>query len=150
MTTCTECNKAATASDRLCDECAGGPAYPNLGPTVAKFRRQQANPDPFAYGQAVRAAIRDLQRAELQRSALRGYGHQPCRQCASGTPHNTAKKILAAVREQQKRSLQSATSRLSDEALREAYLEAMAAKHLPRGEPVEPVHILNGRRRRAA
>jgi hypothetical protein len=48
----------------------GGPAYPNLGPTVAKFRQQSCDADePFrrrAYGRAVHAAIRALQRRELQ------------------------------------------------------------------------------------
>lgn len=112
-----------------------GPTYPAL-PAVAKFRRQR-NPDPKTYGQAVRAAIRALQRSELQTYALRNRGPRTVN-CASGTKHTSGKKIRAAIREQHRAALRAAangpTFARTDEELREAYLEAIAAKTgLPEG-----------------
>jgi hypothetical protein len=105
-----------------------GPAYPNLGPTVAKFRRQ-ANPDPKAYGQAVRASIRALQRTELMREVS-----LPRCNCASGTNHTDGKAIRKAVFKQNMAKLHAAsngkpTFYRPDDGLREAYFEAILIKY---------------------
>jgi hypothetical protein len=49
----------------------GNPLYPNLGPTIAKHRRlnDTSYDGQKAYGQAVHAAIRALQRRELMTAA---------------------------------------------------------------------------------
>jgi hypothetical protein len=62
-------NLFGDAIDRWSDKeyFQGGPAYPNLGPAVAKHRRldDTSYDGQKAYGQAVHAAIRALQRREL-------------------------------------------------------------------------------------
>ena len=81
---------------------ARGPAYPDLGNAVAKYRRKAASAgsvsemlpaDRHAYGEAVEKAIRAKQRSELQRE----LPSHACR-CASGTAYNDGEKISAAMR----------------------------------------------------
>lgn len=69
------------------------PGYPAL-PGLDKYRRD-ADPDRRAYGQAVLAAVRALQRRELARETP---SHR-C-PCASGTWESDGHAILAAVRRQ--------------------------------------------------
>jgi hypothetical protein len=71
----------------------GNPAIPVLD----KYRRA-ADPDRQAYGRAVMAAVRALQRRELAREAP----PHPC-PCASGTWESDGQTILAAVRQQNRR-----------------------------------------------
>jgi hypothetical protein len=107
-----------------------GPAYPAL-PSVDKYRRQR-DPDVKAYGQAVREAVRVLQRQELERIAKAGYiaGRKP--NCASGTWHTTGPKIRKAIREQHRAQNEAAANaqrrNRSDEMVMHLYKEAMAAK----------------------
>jgi hypothetical protein len=105
-----------------------GPPYPNLGPSVAKFRNKP-DADPKAYGQAVRAAIRSLQRQELLRAG-KYFSENRRPNCASGTAHTSGKAILKAVREQNQRRFETEARkpRLSDDQLIEAYHAAMQAK----------------------
>lgn len=104
------------------------PQYPTL-PTVAKFRNNP-NADSKAYGAAVRAAIRTLQRQELAR-ACNGPTN-PKSPCASRTWHSDGRKILAAVREQHKAALATAlngpTFARSAVELLQAYQDALAEK----------------------
>jgi hypothetical protein len=72
------------------------PGYPAL-PGLDKYRRA-TDPDRHAYGQAVMAAVRALQRRELAREAP----PHPC-PCASGTWESDGQAILAAVRQQNRR-----------------------------------------------
>ena len=81
---------------------ASGPAYPDLGNTVAKYRRMATKAGsisqmlPFdrqAYGEAVEKAIRAKQRSEL----MRELPSHPC-PCASGTYHNTGEAIDRAMK----------------------------------------------------
>jgi hypothetical protein len=112
---------------------AFGPLYPQLGNTVAKFRRK----GPIAkmdretrreYGAAVCKAILGLQRSALQRE----LPSHAC-PCASHTWHSDGEKILAAVRGQ----IQAAHRALADRERRERspdkwrrmYAEAMQEKH---------------------
>ena len=88
---------------------AGGPDYPTLGATVAKWRwraceglQSLAREERQAYGAAVERAILALQRAEAN------CGLPPISpkvHCASGMPHNTGGAIHNAIREQQARAL---------------------------------------------
>lgn len=57
--------------DRTKARIVGNPLYPNLGPAVAKHRRlnDQTPEGRKAYGQAVHAAIRALQRREIMSAA---------------------------------------------------------------------------------
>ena len=107
-----------------------GPMYPEL-PSVAKFRRMR-DPDPREYGQAVREAVRTLQRQELERIAKRGYLAGYKAPCASGTWHTSGPKIRKAIREQHRAQLQAQANaerrNRSDQMLRELYLEAMKHK----------------------
>jgi hypothetical protein len=72
-----------------------GPNYPAAIPGVAKFRRaarlEMCN--AVAYGEAVLAGIREMQRKELERE----IAPWPAR-CASGTFHSDGEAILRAVR----------------------------------------------------
>lgn len=82
-----------------------GPIYPDLGPSVAKYRRK-ANMtlgEKLVYGEAVHNAILAKQRQELNRAAV--PGQRP--NCASGTWHTDGKAIHKAVRKQQESDLQS-------------------------------------------
>jgi hypothetical protein len=72
------------------------PDYPHLS-GLDKYRRA-ADPDRQAYGRAVMAAVRALQRRELAREAP----PHPC-PCASGTWESDGQAILAAVRQQNRR-----------------------------------------------
>lgn len=106
-----------------------GPNYPEL-PSVNKYRRAR-DPDPRAYGQAVREAVRVLQRQELERIAKRGYLAGYKAPCASGTWHTTGKAIRKAIREQHRAALQAQARQLnrhSDDVLRVLYCEAMDIK----------------------
>jgi hypothetical protein len=73
------------------------PAYPKLGATVEKHRRlnDETPEGRKAYGQAVLAAIRTLQRSALNRE-LPSHSSP----CASGTWHSEGKDILKAVNAQ--------------------------------------------------
>lgn len=73
-----------------------GPQYPHL--TGLDRYRRDPNPDRHAYGQAVLAAIRTLQRRELARV----LPSHPC-PCASDTWESDGRKIRAAVRQQNRR-----------------------------------------------
>ena len=103
-----------------------GPVYPTL-PSVAKFRRQR-DPDVKAYGQAVREAVRTLQRQELARATPNGHKSPS----ASGTWHTTGKAIRKAIREQHRAQLQAQVNaerrNRCPVELRRAYEEAMAHK----------------------
>jgi hypothetical protein len=87
-----------------------GPTYPNLGAAVAKHRRlNDDSPEGRkAYGQAVHAAIRALQRSELMRSGVNRSEPRPV--CASGTAHTTGKDILKAIRAQHRTATQAAAN----------------------------------------
>jgi hypothetical protein len=63
-----------TGAIKMSNDHTGNPLYPNLGPTVAKHRRlnDETPEGKKAYGQAVHAAIRALQRRELM-SACSGF-----------------------------------------------------------------------------
>lgn len=74
-----------------------GPAYPKLA-GLDRYRRDP-DPDRHAYGRAVLAAIRALQRREL----MRELPTHPC-PCASGVWDSDGRKILAAVRAQNRRA----------------------------------------------
>lgn len=103
-----------------------GPVYPAL-PSVDKYRRQR-DPDVKAYGQAVRAAIRALQRQELARAAPAAHKSPS----ASGTWHTCGKKIRKAIREQHRAANEAAANAArrnrSDEVVMHLYKEAMAQK----------------------
>lgn len=79
-----------------------GPAYPDLGAGVAKYRRlarhglaDLTREERHAYGEAVERAVRAKQRSELQRELP---SFKP--NCASGTAHNTGDAIHKAVQAQ--------------------------------------------------
>jgi hypothetical protein len=74
-----------------------GPQYPKLA-GLDRYRRDP-NVDRHAYGQAVLSAIRALQARELARE----LPSHPC-PCASGTWESDGRKILAAVRQQNRRA----------------------------------------------
>ena len=80
-----------------------GPIYPSLGATVAKYRKLDT-PSPEqrrAHGDAVAAAIRALQKQELQRELP---SFKPS--CPSGTWHNNADgSVGRAVAQQQRNAL---------------------------------------------
>jgi hypothetical protein len=104
------------------------PVYPRL-PTVDKYRRIK-NPtreQERAYGQAVLAAIRALQRSELMRVVTVPKPH-----CASGTAETTGEGILAAIRRQHIARLHAEANRIrrarTDDELREQYQLAMEEK----------------------
>jgi len=70
-------------------------------PTLAGLDRYRRNPDPDrrVYGQAVLSAIRALQARELARE----LPSHPC-PCVSGVWESDGRKILAAVRQQNRRA----------------------------------------------
>jgi hypothetical protein len=86
------------------------PAYPKLGPSVEKHRRlNDDTPEGRkAYGQAVCAAIRSLQRSELMRAGVNRSEGRPM--CASGTAHTEGKDILKAIRAQHRTATQAAAN----------------------------------------
>jgi hypothetical protein len=86
---------------------SGNPAYPELGATVAKFRRiaRPTQDERLAHGEAVHRAMLAKQRAELQRELP---SFKP--RCASGTWHTEGGKIHAAVQQQQRARLQASVA----------------------------------------
>jgi hypothetical protein len=92
------------------DEGTNTPLYPNLGPAVAKHRRlnDETPEGRKAYGQAVHAAIRALQRSELRRAGVNRSEGRPM--CASGTAHTEGKDILKAIRAQHRNATQAAAN----------------------------------------
>ena len=72
-------------------------SYPHLA-GLDRYRRAP-DPDPRAYGAAVLSAIRALQARELARE----LPPHPC-PCASGVWESDGRKILAAVRAQNRRA----------------------------------------------
>jgi hypothetical protein len=105
------------------------PAYPKLGPSVEKHRRlNDDTPEGRkAYGQAVCAAIRSLQRSELMRAGVNRSEGRPM--CASGTAHTEGKDILKAIRAQHRTATQAAangpTFERTEEELERDYYRAM-------------------------
>jgi len=101
-----------------------GPDYPKFGTRIARLRKSG---DRREHGEAVLAAIRQMQRSALQRE-LPTIGTN----CASGTVHREGKAILKAVRQQHERSLDraliDANKKRTDDELCNAYAAAMAAK----------------------
>jgi hypothetical protein len=110
------------------DEGTNTPKYPNLGATVAKHRRlnDTSYDGQKAYGQAVNAAIRALQRSALNRELP---SHQS--PCASGTWHSEGKDILKAIRAQHRSATQAAangpTFDRTEDQLRHDYYRALFA-----------------------
>lgn len=95
---------------------ASGPAYPDLGNAVAKYRRMATKAgslsdmlpaDRRAYGEAVEKAIRAKQRSELQRELP---SHAP--NCASGTAHNTGEAIHRAMQAKHRAALLACPSQI--------------------------------------
>ena len=110
------------------------PPYPDLGPTVAKFRRLASKglanmlvSDRRAYADAIETAIRAKQRQELQRELP---SHRV--RCASGTDFNDGAKIHEAIRRQHRAALLAAPSQerraRKPEEWKEMYEEAMKEK----------------------
>jgi hypothetical protein len=107
-----------------------GPTYPALGASVAKYRKI-ANPTAAqrrAHGDAIGAAIRALQRAELQRELP---SFRPS--CASGTWHNNADgKVGEAMRAKHHAALLAAPGNercaRTDMEWRDKYRAAMREK----------------------
>jgi hypothetical protein len=110
------------------------PPYPDLGPTVAKFRRLASKglaamlvTDRRAYADAIEKAIRAKQRAELQRELP---SHRV--NCASGTDHNDGEKIHEAIRAKHRAKLLAAPSQerraRKPEDWKKMYREAMEEK----------------------
>jgi hypothetical protein len=114
------------AQTHYIDEGTNTPKYPNLGAAVAKHRRlNDDTPEGRkAYGQAVHAAIRALQRSALNRELP---SHQS--PCASGTWHSEGKDILKAIRAQHRTATQAAangpTFERTEEELERDYYRAM-------------------------
>lgn len=127
----------------------GGPLYPELGSTVAKYRRMAVGAGGVmamdkamrnAYGEAIEKAIRAKQRSELQRE-LPSY---PTR-CASGTTHNDGADIHEAIRRRHRAALIACPAHYRrarpDHVWREMYEEAMAEKRAaaaPKKQPQPP------------
>jgi hypothetical protein len=84
-----------------------GPLYPKLGSSVAKYRRIPRGAFLRAYGDAVHAAIRALQRSELRRE-LPSFAPR----CASRTWHTDGDSIHKAVQQQQHRALVSSPDKI--------------------------------------
>ena len=110
------------------------PPYPDLGPTVAKFRRLASKglanmlvTDRRAYADAIETAIRAKQRQELQRELPSRRSNS-----ASGTYHNNGAKIHAAIRQQQRAELLAYPDKVrrerKPEKWKEMYEEAMKEK----------------------
>ncbi|WP_133771601.1 hypothetical protein [Enterovirga rhinocerotis] len=107
---------------------AFGPIYPALNATVAKGRRvaDPTREQRRAHGEAVGAAIRELQRRELQREA------PPHRcPCASGTWHS-GDDLTKAIRRQHDAALQAQAkadrARRTDAQVMAQYEAAMAER----------------------
>lgn len=111
-----------------------GPEYPELGATVAKYRRKArggisdlSRDEVIAYADAIESAIRSKQRAALQRE----FPTHQCN-CASGTNHNTGEAIHKAMQAKQRAALIAECSRVrrqrTEQEWRDMYEEAMAAK----------------------
>jgi hypothetical protein len=124
-----------------------GPIYPDLGRTVAKFRRKAKDGlkhlsvfEREAYGDAVSERIRALQKNELASVlAVRTFRSNS----ASGTFANSGEAVHAAVREQQRKELDAYPSYIrrnrDPQKVREEY-EAVIAEKRARleAEKVEP------------
>ena len=121
-----------------------GPAYPDLGASVAKYRRMvpksggvQKLPKQIrlAYGEAIEKAIRAKQRSELQRDTA-----PPPIRCASGCPRPEG--IGEWMCNKQRAELQASVARDRRERepseWREMYDEAMADKRRREAEAKAP------------
>jgi hypothetical protein len=121
-----------------------GPKYPAL-PSVDKHRRlarsavEETPEQRRAYGAAVHAGIRALQRSELMRVVS-----VPKPNCASGTAETEGRKILNAVKRQLEAKLQADANadrrRRTDGEIIAAYQAAMEAKRAREGGPA-PVAV---------
>ncbi len=115
-----------------------GPLYPDLGASVAKFRRIK-NPtweQRQAHGEAVEQAIRALQRQAMARATPT---IPPS--CASGTWHNGGDyanghadgSVGKAIRAKHRASLLACPEKVrkarTDAEWRKMYIKAMKAKH---------------------
>jgi len=80
-----------------------GPLYPQLGATVAKYRRKTSKADTKAYGNAVLEAIRSKQAGEIRRLAP----SMPKPNTASGTYLSDGNDILKHVANAQRAALLS-------------------------------------------
>lgn len=111
-----------------------GPAYPDLGAGMTKYRRAAreglsalSKAYRQEYGTAVERAILAKQRSELQRELPTHRCH-----CASGTNHNTGAAIHAAMKAKQRAALLAAPAAIrrarEPHVWQEMYLEAMAEK----------------------
>jgi hypothetical protein len=102
-----------------------GPEYPALSAKVQGYRRHGVI--SRAYGEAVLASIR-----ALQRSAVMTEKPAHANRCASRTSHTRGDKILKAIAARQASSLQACAAKVrrerSPETWRKMYLEAMRAK----------------------
>lgn len=101
------------------------PLYPALGPSVEKWRRLDrkrplTKEETKAYGAAVLAAIRRLQRQEALRGLSGGKPPSPV--------YETGAELLARLRDAQARALHTGHPVRSDAVLRAAYDEAMQEK----------------------
>jgi hypothetical protein len=78
-----------------------GPAYPQLGSSVAKHRKRKSpsKAEREAHGEAVHRAVQALQRQDLRRAGYFVTDGTP--NCASGTWHSSGDDIHRAVRRQQ-------------------------------------------------
>lgn len=109
-----------------------GPAYPDLGATVAKLRRVAANHSIAAFkrlavrehGRAVLKAIAGKQRAELAREGTAAPAPY------TGTNRQIGLKILASIAKSARQTCNPDAIRKArtDAELIEAYEAAMAAK----------------------
>jgi hypothetical protein len=111
-----------------------GPVYPDLGPSVAKYRRAAkaglaslSKAQRHAYADAIEKAIRAKQRAALQRELP---SHRVS--CTSGTNHNDGTAIDAAIRQQHRSALQAYVSKVrrdrTPQQWSDMYEKAMAEK----------------------
>ncbi len=112
------------------------PPYPELGATVAKYRRKanlagsvmaMDKADRHAYADAIEKVIRSKQRAALQRETPT---HNVS--CASRTNHNTGEAIHKAMRAKQRAALLAAPGMIrrarTDREWQDMYAQAMYEK----------------------
>ena len=110
-----------------------GPTYPALN-TCGRYRAKARaagsiarmdRDDVAAYGEAVLAGIRRLQRSE----AWKGLDYSPeTIHCASGSRATSGEKILADIRRSQAAAVARARRMRTDREIEAAYAKAMAAK----------------------
>jgi hypothetical protein len=111
-----------------------GPDYPDLGASVAKYRRKakesifaRTKAERDSNADAIENAIRAKQRSALQRELP---SHRVS--CASGTDYSDGREISAAVRQQHRSALQACPSQIrrarAPHVWEDMYNEAMAAK----------------------